>query len=109
MEFSKKISKILLTFNIIKFTFRFFPIKQNIEVNGSPVSGVTFSQLRATLSGEVKCLPDSSTNCKSIEVTLHSLDSMGKLTGQTVSAVAESKRIMNKKCRASSILVLFTL
>lgn len=60
---------------------RFFPLQQHVEVKDSPVSGILFSQLRATVSGEVKCLHDADTACKDITVTLLSLDSYGKQTG----------------------------
>lgn len=52
----------------------------------SPVSGITFSQLRATVTGEVNCLADvdGASHCKGITVTLHSLDVDGKRSGQIV-------------------------
>lgn len=55
-------------------------------MNESPISGITFSQLRATVTGDVKCLTDvnGASHCKSITVTLHSLDVDGKRSGQIV-------------------------
>ncbi len=69
---------------------RFFPIQQIIEVSSSPVSGIIFSQLRATVTGTVKCLPDSGSNCNDISVTLHSLDSSGKHDGKQSIALLKS-------------------
>lgn len=64
------------------FVNRFFPIQQNIEVSTSPVSGIVFSQLRATLTGELKCLPDATRECKEIGITLNALDANGVKNGQ---------------------------
>ncbi|XP_037945256.1 nodal modulator 1 [Teleopsis dalmanni] len=61
---------------------QFFPVQQTIAVNSDPISGITFSQLRATLNGDVKCLPDSPTSCTETEVTLQSLDNLGQKIGQ---------------------------
>lgn len=71
---------------------RFFPKVQNIDVGASPVSGITFSQLRATVTGDVKCLTDidGASHCKSITITLHSLDVDGKRNGQTVKSVLKN-------------------
>lgn len=71
---------------------RFFPKVQNIDVAASPVSGITFSQLRATVTGDVKCLTDidGASHCRSITVTLHSLDVDGKRSGQTVKSVLKN-------------------
>lgn len=58
---------------------QFYPIQQHIEVNSASVSDVIFSQLRAKVTGEVKCLPDDET-CKNVEVTLSTLDESGYQT-----------------------------
>lgn len=65
---------------------------QNIDVAASPVSGITFSQLRATVTGDVKCLTDvdGASHCKSITITLHSLDVDGKRSGQTVKSALKN-------------------
>lgn len=65
---------------------------QNIDVAASPVSGITFSQLRATVTGVVKCLTDvdGSSHCRSITVTLHSLDVDGKRSGHTVQSALKN-------------------
>lgn len=70
-----------------------------MEIKSAPHRGITFSQLRATLTGEIKCLPDSSTKCKEIEVTLHPLDSTGATTGQT-----ETVKAINGKYSFQEIL-----
>lgn len=69
---------------------QFFPINQNVEVNASPIFGITFSQLRATLIGEIKCLPDAPESCTGAEVTMSGLDSVGQPTGQKQSVKAEN-------------------
>lgn len=70
---------------------RFFPIQQTIEVSSSPVSGIIFSQLRATVTGTVKCLPDSGSNCNDISITLNYLDTSGKHNGKQSVALLKSK------------------
>lgn len=75
------------------FISRFFPLQQNIEVNASPVSGIIFSQLRATVTGYVQCLPDAGANCNDITITLYSLDSSGNQNGQYITAVLSGKWI----------------
>lgn len=88
---------VLVTRNCEKFNFRFlldrfFPKVQNIDVAASPVSGITFSQLRATVTGDVKCLADvdGASHCKSITITLHSLDVDGKRSGHTVQSALKN-------------------
>lgn len=71
---------------------QFFPVQHTIEVQSEPIlSGISFSQLRATLSGELKCLPDSPKTCTEAEITLHSLDAVGQPTGQKQSVNALSE------------------
>ncbi|XP_001654625.2 nodal modulator 1 isoform X1 [Aedes aegypti] len=66
---------------------QFFPLTQSINVDRSPQSGIIFSQLRATVSGEVRCLPDAGNACsKDVTVTLTSLDSNANPTGQASNA-----------------------
>uniref|UniRef100_A0A1L8DPQ2 Putative metalloproteinase-related collagenase pm5 n=2 Tax=Nyssomyia neivai TaxID=330878 RepID=A0A1L8DPQ2_9DIPT len=69
---------------------QFLPHVQNIEVKSSPLSGILFRQLRATVSGEVKCLPDADSACKDITITLNSLDVAGNGNGQYISAVLKN-------------------
>lgn len=64
---------------------QFFPKQQNIDVSTSPISGITFSQLRATVSGDVKCLSDSPL-CKASTITLNSLDADGNRNDQVTTA-----------------------
>ncbi|CAD7014627.1 nodal modulator 3 [Ceratitis capitata] len=61
---------------------QFFPVQHQIEVLNKPINDIIFSQLRATLTGEVNCLPDASEICSEVEVTLHPLSSVGQRTGQ---------------------------
>ncbi|XP_055379497.1 BOS complex subunit NOMO1 [Condylostylus longicornis] len=69
---------------------KFFPVEHKFEVSNAPLlSGIVFSQLRATLIGEIKCLKDSSDTCRNIEVTLHALDPIGKPTGQIAKAISK--------------------
>lgn len=66
---------------------QFFPVTQSIHVDRSPQSGIIFSQLRATVSGEARCLPDAGTACqKDVSVTLTPLDSNGNPIGQASNA-----------------------
>lgn len=51
---------------------QFFPLQQTIDVSSRPVHDVNFLQLKATLTGTVKCLPD--TDCSQASVTLKVLD-----------------------------------
>lgn len=50
-----------------------------------------FSQLRATITGSIHCLKDPDTTCMDIDVTLLSLDSNGKQTGQRLTAQLNGK------------------
>lgn len=81
-------SKFDLKVNFIFYLNRFFPKQQNVEVGTSPLSGIVFSQLRATVTGDVKCLIDleGAAHCKAITITLNPLDADGKRTGQAVKA-----------------------
>ncbi|XP_062553237.1 BOS complex subunit NOMO1 [Armigeres subalbatus] len=66
---------------------QFFPLTQSIHVDRSPQSGIIFSQLRATVTGEVRCLPDAGNAClKDVSVTLTPLDVNGNPTGQVSNA-----------------------
>ena len=53
---------------------QFYPIQHPVEVNSESVNDVIFSQLRATVTGEVSCLTDEPCNN---DVTLSSLDETG--------------------------------
>lgn len=67
---------------------QFFPKQQNIEVNTSPLSGITFSQLRATVTGDVKCLTDGegTAQCRASTISLNPLDADGNRNGQVITA-----------------------
>lgn len=90
IAFSKTFQRSVRMQHLTKL-FRFFPIQQIIEVSTSPVSGIIFSQLRATVTGSVKCLPDSGSNCADISVTLNALDTSGKHDGKQSIALLKSK------------------
>lgn len=49
---------------------QFFPVRQTIEVSSGQVAGILFSQLRATVRGDIKCLPDAGTTCDDLAVSL---------------------------------------
>ncbi|XP_037806590.1 nodal modulator 1 isoform X2 [Lucilia sericata] len=69
---------------------QFFPVQQTIEVISQPLKDIVFSQLRATLQGKLRCLPDAPlAACLKTEVTLHNLDANGQLTGQKQTTTAE--------------------
>ncbi|XP_055531777.1 BOS complex subunit NOMO1 [Wyeomyia smithii] len=62
---------------------QFFPLTQSVNVDRSPLSGIIFSQLRATVEGDIRCLPDAGSSCpKDLTITLTALDSSGNPTGQ---------------------------
>lgn len=60
---------------------QFFPLQQTIEVSSRPVRNINFLQLKATLTGTVKCLPE--TDCSQASVTLKVLDGITIKTIQT--------------------------
>uniref|UniRef100_A0A182MWU7 SD-repeat containing protein B domain-containing protein n=1 Tax=Anopheles culicifacies TaxID=139723 RepID=A0A182MWU7_9DIPT len=64
---------------------QFFPVSQTIEVNYAPVDGIVFSQLRATVTGVVRCLTKRE-SCGDLAVTLQALDGNGNAVGQPVKA-----------------------
>ncbi|XP_059614137.1 BOS complex subunit NOMO1 [Phlebotomus argentipes] len=73
-----------------KTGMQFVPKIHNIEVNSSPLSGIHFRELRATISGEVKCLSDAGSGCKDLTITLNSVDMSGSSNGQYISAVLKN-------------------
>uniref|UniRef100_A0A182JBY5 SD-repeat containing protein B domain-containing protein n=1 Tax=Anopheles atroparvus TaxID=41427 RepID=A0A182JBY5_ANOAO len=64
---------------------QYYPAQQTIEVNNAPVKGIVFSQLRATVTGAVRCLADGS-SCDELAVTLQALDESGNTVGAPVTA-----------------------
>lgn len=68
---------------------QFFPITQNIEVNGI-MSGITFSQLRATVTGKVQCTEG---NCKGFPISLRPID--GDLSEVTTSTQSDGSYVFN--------------
>lgn len=53
---------------------QFYPIQQTIEVNSESINDLIFSQLKAKVTGEVKCLKDADNSCDSVEITLNAVD-----------------------------------
>ncbi|XP_072948047.1 BOS complex subunit NOMO3 [Epargyreus clarus] len=62
---------------------QFYPEWQQITMSHAPVAGVTFSQLRATVTGEVQC---DSPLCAGLTVELRSLSADGGYIGSTRTA-----------------------
>ncbi|XP_029039674.2 nodal modulator 3 [Osmia bicornis bicornis] len=60
---------------------QFFPLQQMIDVSSRPVQNVNFLQLKATLTGTVKCL--AGTDCSQASVTLKVLDGITVKTIQS--------------------------
>ncbi|XP_026738315.1 nodal modulator 3, partial [Trichoplusia ni] len=65
---------------------QYYPLSQKVSVGHSEVSGVTFSQLKGTLSGSVRCQQPSA--CASLTVTLRPLSPDGGYVGQPTTTVA---------------------
>ncbi|XP_038116191.1 nodal modulator 3 [Culex quinquefasciatus] len=66
---------------------QFFPLVQSIHVDRSPLGGIVFSQLRATVSGEIRCLSNDDASClQDLTVTMIALDTNGNLVGQPTKA-----------------------
>ncbi|XP_039451273.1 nodal modulator 3-like [Culex pipiens pallens] len=66
---------------------QFFPLVQSIHVDRSPLGGIVFSQLRATVSGEIRCLSNDDASClQDLTVTMTALDTNGNLVGQPTKA-----------------------
>uniref|UniRef100_U5EYY7 Putative metalloproteinase-related collagenase pm5 n=1 Tax=Corethrella appendiculata TaxID=1370023 RepID=U5EYY7_9DIPT len=63
---------------------QFFPLSQTIEVDSSPLDGIMFSQLKAMVIGQIKCLSDADISCHNTAVTLQALDSSGKIVSQPI-------------------------
>lgn len=70
---------------------QFFPVQQQSEVLDGPLNGITFSQLRAKIRGELQCLPDATATCTTAEVTLQGLDPSGQPTDNKWKARAHRK------------------
>uniref|UniRef100_A0A1Q3G441 Putative metalloproteinase-related collagenase pm5 n=1 Tax=Culex tarsalis TaxID=7177 RepID=A0A1Q3G441_CULTA len=66
---------------------QFFPLVQSIHVDRSPLGGIVFSQLRATVSGEIRCLSNADASClQDLTVTMTALDTNGHSVGQPTRA-----------------------
>ncbi|CAK9802616.1 Nodal modulator 3 [Anthophora quadrimaculata] len=66
---------------------QFFPLQQTIDVSSQPVRNVNFLQLKATLTGMVKCLPGI--DCSQASVILKVLD------GSTIKTI-QSKVVFHR-------------
>ncbi|XP_058459551.1 BOS complex subunit NOMO3 [Malaya genurostris] len=73
---------------------QFFPLTQSISVDRSPLGGIIFSQLRATVEGEIHCLDDAAgSDCsQDISVTLTALDSNGHPIGHPLKTDSKAGR-----------------
>lgn len=71
--------EVLTTGEEIRKGIQFFPIKQTIDVDSTPMSSISFSQLKATVSGDLKCRSDSKDHCNNVKINLNSLDSSGQI------------------------------
>lgn len=56
---------------------RFAPLKRSLKVVDSPVTGVDFSQLQATVTGSIKCFISP---CPEIAVSLHAQETVTVLS-----------------------------
>lgn len=57
-------------FNLIRIIFRFYPLSQIIDVETKPLFDLTFSQLKATITGDIHCIFED--DCRSLKVLLKS-------------------------------------
>lgn len=73
---------------------QFFPQQQNIDIRTSPLSNITFSQLRASVTGDIKCLSDGegTDRCQSVFISLHGLDADGNRNGQVMTTFLQNER-----------------
>lgn len=60
---------------------QFFPLNQVVDVSSKPINDINFLQLKATLTGTVKCF--EGTDCSQASVTLKILDGITIKTMQT--------------------------
>ncbi|KAG7199506.1 hypothetical protein KM043_014125 [Ampulex compressa] len=60
---------------------QFYPLQQTIEISSQPINNINFLQLKAVLTGSVKCL--AGTDCSQASVTLKVLDGVTIKTVQT--------------------------
>lgn len=70
---------------------QFFPVRQTIEVNSGQVSGLLFSQLRATLTGEIRCLSDAGNACEELAISLTPGDGDGSQFGEVTATAKNGK------------------
>lgn len=73
---------------------QFFPVQQNIEVKSVILNDIVFSQLRAKVTGQVKCLPTEENKislCKSMEVLLSALDANGRQMSTIKTSLVDGK------------------
>lgn len=63
---------------------QFFPLKHDIEVGSQPLTGITFSQLKAKVVGQVRCLSDAGALRQGLKVVLTAKDGTGRTATATV-------------------------
>lgn len=79
--------QVLTSSDDLAYGIQFFPRQQNIDVTSSPINDITFSQLRASVVGDIKCLSDDDGTdyCQSAQISLNHLDADGNRNGQVIS------------------------
>jgi hypothetical protein len=78
---------------------QFFPVQQTIDVKSVILNDIVFSQLRAKITGQVKCLPTEENKislCKSMEVLLSALDAIGRQTSTIKTSLVDGKYEFNE-------------
>lgn len=66
---------------------RFAPLKRSLKVADSPITGVDFSQLQATVTGSIKCFTSP---CPEIAVSLRSQETVTVLSKGKISSIIYS-------------------
>ncbi|RVE54505.1 hypothetical protein evm_000990 [Chilo suppressalis] len=59
---------------------QFYPLSHKISVGNGPVEGISFSQLKGTVSGRVRCIRD--TDCVALPIRLRALSQDGAYVGR---------------------------
>ncbi|XP_028172449.1 nodal modulator 1 [Ostrinia furnacalis] len=79
---------------------QFFPVTQKFSVGNGPVDGVSFSQLKGTVSGRVVCLRPA--DCNNLPVMLRPLSPDGGYIGTPMKAVVVNGEYSFKEVPAGS-------
>lgn len=91
--------------NCIDFC-RFAAVADVIDVQNQPVKGIIFSQLKATVLGEVKCLQHK--DCDSLVVVLSSITKDGPAQGSEVFVAVKNNKYEIKDVRPGMYKVSFS-